>query len=88
MVRFYFEALRGAQVLLNISQQFSFSFQVVFGSDKDQEIPPGFMQGIAQGDMHLVENHIPPPYILSGLPEISVPPVPVSYASGTLAGSI
>jgi hypothetical protein len=54
-------------------QQFSFSFPVFPGGDKDQEIPSNFMQDIAQGGLHPGEKHIPPSRILPGFPEIPVP---------------
>jgi hypothetical protein len=54
-------------------QQFSFSFPVFFGGDKDQEIRSGFTQDIAQGGLHSGEKHIPPSRILPGFPEIPIP---------------
>jgi hypothetical protein len=70
---------------MQILQQFSISFQVVFGCDRGQEISPGFMQGIAQGGMYLVEEHIPPSFMLPGLPEIPVPQFQYRMQSGILS---
>jgi hypothetical protein len=56
-------------------QQFSFSFPVFIGGDKDQKIPPGFMQDIAQGGLHPGEKHITPSRVLPGFSEILVPQI-------------